>query len=536
MPCPNCHCPPCLALAGPPDPSTGFALPPPEVMTKNRTPTNSEMAHSLDIIRFIEKTIPKMQVLIDDLEKRKAELLNVASAHKATISPLRTFPPELLARIFMEFVAMTEWRGSSYQSFSPFLLMGVCSQWRRIVLHTPQLWTRIAGAPPMIDSWITHSKELPFDLELDLVSSDSYPILKALIPYSHRWEHINFSLGPDFPSVLARARTRLHSLKTLKLSFDNTDGGTVDFCEVAPQLTEIDLAGIHEPVVIQLPWEQLVVCTLDNSGLALYVLQHATNLRTFHLDMANLVDPPWLSTPRDPHSYHQGLENLTVRWSIADPSINSFFSSITLPSLRTLDIDFDSSWIDDIVEPADLTASNMSGFFERSCKHLTTLRLAEIPVFPDDLMMCLALTPSLVSLDIHFGSESDWLGADWDELLAAFDVNLPGYILPCLRSLSFRGHPTFSEELLDDVIASRRDINPTDDRVTLLESLTLECSIPSDQSTSRLPQFHRFVSGGLNITYERYWDIYNSIQAGSSKPPRVVDEMVLVLEKFFRKS
>ncbi|KAF8882567.1 hypothetical protein BD779DRAFT_1648061, partial [Infundibulicybe gibba] len=201
-------------------------------MTANRAPTNLEVAYSRDIIRFTEKNIPQIQTAIEDLEKRKAELLDLISTHKAAISPLRSFPPELLARIFTEFVAMAEWCGTSHQIFSPFLLMAICSRWRRIALDTPRLWTRILGAPPMIDSWITRSKELPLDLELDLASSYSYPILKALIPHSHRWEHVDFSLGLD-SSILARVRNRLPSLKKLTLFFGNTDGGNVDFCEVA---------------------------------------------------------------------------------------------------------------------------------------------------------------------------------------------------------------------------------------------------------------------------------------------------------------
>ncbi|KAF8882565.1 hypothetical protein BD779DRAFT_1626700, partial [Infundibulicybe gibba] len=174
MPCLNCHCPSCLALADPSRavPSTGFALLPPELMTENRAPTNSEIAYSQDVIRFAEKTVPLIQATIDDLEKRKAELSGLINTHKAAISPLRTFPPELLAEIFMAFVTM-ECPRTPTERCSPFMLMGICSRWRGIVLNTPRLWTRISGAPSMIDSWIIQSRELPLSLELDLDSYDS---------------------------------------------------------------------------------------------------------------------------------------------------------------------------------------------------------------------------------------------------------------------------------------------------------------------------------------------------------------------------
>ncbi|KAF8882554.1 hypothetical protein BD779DRAFT_919171 [Infundibulicybe gibba] len=512
MPCPNCRCPSCLALVDPLTLSTSeFSPPPAELMTTNRAPAFSEVAYARGVIRFVDKTVSVVQGMIDGLEKRKAELLDFASTHKVTISPLRTFPPELLAKIFLDFVTV-ERPHTPRPSRSPFMLMGICSRWRRIVLDTPRLWTQILGASPMVNSRITRSKELPLYLELNFNSSNSYPVLEALIPHSRRWEHINFSLGLNSRSALARVRAHLSSLKRLVLFFGNTTG-TVDFCEVAPQLTEIRLMGIHQPVIIKLPWEQLVVCALDNSGLALYVLQHAKNLRTCHLDMSDLEDPSWLSTPRDPHACHPGLDTLVIHWSLVDPSIDSFFSSITLPSLRTLEIDFDSAYLDYIIDDdsPELACRTMSGFFKRSSEHLSTLNLANIPFSPSILIECLALVPSLVSLDIQFDK---WYAIS-NELLHRLNASLHGYILPRLRSLSLQGPSVFSEESLDALVTSRRHINPTNDGVALLENLTLKCSIPGGQSTDRLPRFHRFVLGGLSITYGKDWDVYNSIQAGS---------------------
>ncbi|KAF8882570.1 hypothetical protein BD779DRAFT_1542593 [Infundibulicybe gibba] len=368
----------------------------------------------------------------------------------------------------------------------------------------------------MIDTWIVRSKELPLYLELDFDSPDSYPVLEALIPHSYRWEYVNFSLEPDSLAVLARVRARLHSLKRLNLFFGGVTG-TVDFCEVAPRLTEIKLAGNYEPAVIKLPWEQLRVCTVDNSGVALYVLQHAKDLQTFHLDMngGSDFDAPWLPMPRGPHAHHPGLETLIIEGT---PDMAFFFSSITLPSLRTLEVSFGDIDSDDDSDEEDAKDRSelvpiISTFLERSSKHLTTLILTNIPFPPNGLIKCLAIVPSLVSLDIQF-DQQDVIN---DKLLHALNVNLPGYILPRLRSLSLRGPGMFSEERLDAVVTSRRDIRPTNDEVALLENLTLECSIPLGQSTRRLPRIHRFVCGGLNITYGAGWSIYNSIQTDRSE-------------------
>ncbi|KAF8882579.1 hypothetical protein BD779DRAFT_919926 [Infundibulicybe gibba] len=419
MPCPNCGCCSCRALIGSPiSAADRFSLPPSELTTTNLAPANSEVMHSRDVIRSAEGTVPLIQAMIDDLERRKAELLSLIRVHKAISSPLRSFPLELLATIFAEFITIT--RYSYPRRSSPLLLlMSICSRWRTIVLETPQLWTRIWGAPPAINSWIARSRELPLHLELELDSPDLYPVLEALVPHAHRWERVRFSCaGLNSLLVLERVRTHLHSLKTLHLHFGSA-AGTIDFCEVAPQLTDVGLTGIYGPIIIKLPWEQLRSCTLDNSEFALDVLQRARNLQTCRLVMTYItVDNigAWSSTPGDPHSC-PGLDTLIVCWSTDDPNINTFFSSITLPSLRTLEIDFDSDFVmsdsdyDDCSDLDDLDDSDhttadqstmasitMSRFFGRSSTHLNTLTLIGIPFsssgLADALHLHLPLFPS----------------------------------------------------------------------------------------------------------------------------------------------
>ncbi|KAF8882571.1 hypothetical protein BD779DRAFT_1542605, partial [Infundibulicybe gibba] len=373
MPCPDCRCPSCLTLVGSTIPSTKFKPPPSEFMTSNRAATNLEVAYSRDVISASETAISLIRTATDDLERRRAELLGLISGHKV-----------LLAEIFTQFVTMMK---SDYRQdlTPPLMLMGICSRWRRIVLNTPRLWTKILQAHPMIDSWISRSGVLPLHVELDLFHPSSHPALEALIPHSHRWEHVNFDLTASSISTLARVKSRLHSLKRLDLSFSDVTG-TVDFCEVAPQLTEIMLETIFEPIIIKLPWEQL----------RHYALQHAKNLRVLHLD---------------------------TKYKAPEP-----------PTIR-----FDHDWAVtgfDIVEAdrAEL-ASALAGFFERSCTRLNRLELIGVPFSQSALIGCLTFSPSLVSFDIQF--DQRWYAID-DELLHRLDVRCPTHILPRIRSLSLR--------------------------------------------------------------------------------------------------
>ncbi|KAF8883105.1 hypothetical protein BD779DRAFT_1540661 [Infundibulicybe gibba] len=159
-----------------------------------------------------------VQAMVDDLRKRKAELLDLIDKHKAAVLPLRYFPPELLVEIFGHAVTMVHAR-LFMEHPPPLMLMEVCTRWRRIVLDTPRLWTRILANHPMIDSWITRSRELPLRIELDLSSAASAYALETLIPHSHRWQHIDICLYEPNSDILECVRTRLDSLESLNLSF-----------------------------------------------------------------------------------------------------------------------------------------------------------------------------------------------------------------------------------------------------------------------------------------------------------------------------
>ncbi|KAF8880428.1 hypothetical protein BD779DRAFT_1473882 [Infundibulicybe gibba] len=359
------------------------------------------------------------------------------------------------------------------------------------------------------ESCPNRSGALPLLVNLNFICPGSHLALEALIPHSHRWERATLSIISDSNSDLARVRTRLDSLKYLSLYFGGTTG-TVDFCQVAPRLTEIELEEIHEPVTIKLPWEQLEICTLDNAEITHYVLQHAKNLRVLHLS-TYYGTPHLMSMPRNPHSYYQGLSTLNMWWRRSAPGIQ-LFSSITLPSLQTLKICFGFFGFDkgmDNIRRANVEAGRaevvpvLAGFFERSCAHLSTLTLTDIPFSQSGLIRCLELAPSLVSLDIQFDGECHGIRTTNEELLRRLNVGHPNHILLRLHSLSLRGPGMIPEELLDSLIASRRDIDPTNDGVALLENLTLERPIRHDWVKIQLP-FQRFVSGGLNFTYREY--------------------------------
>ncbi|KAF8874024.1 hypothetical protein BD779DRAFT_1678915 [Infundibulicybe gibba] len=139
---------------------------------------------------------------MSDLVEQMGGVLHFIDIHRASISPLKAFPPELLVAIFTEYINIVTdpWIMPTHPE-PPLNLMWICSQWRAIVLDTPQLWTKISSSTPMVDLWVNRSKELPLDLKLDL-SLDDVSVLDALIPHAHRWERVDLALKPDHHSIL----------------------------------------------------------------------------------------------------------------------------------------------------------------------------------------------------------------------------------------------------------------------------------------------------------------------------------------------
>ncbi|KAF8877801.1 hypothetical protein BD779DRAFT_1234948 [Infundibulicybe gibba] len=128
-----------LLLGGPP---AAEELPPPpsSLTTTNRAPTYSETAHCRDAIDSAEEAILQVRAMVNDLERQKAKLLEFIDAHRVAISPLRSFPPELLEEVF---ASMLLWRAHWHPSVPhPSCSCGYALGGGNC-FDTPRLWTKI---------------------------------------------------------------------------------------------------------------------------------------------------------------------------------------------------------------------------------------------------------------------------------------------------------------------------------------------------------------------------------------------------------
>ncbi|KAF8876673.1 hypothetical protein BD779DRAFT_156718 [Infundibulicybe gibba] len=422
---------------------------------------------------------------------------------------LGEFPPELLTKIFAAVVDKELRRRGHGRRSLALRLTWVCSRWRGIVLDTPHLWSRIQlnldSRPSLVvlEHYLTRSKQAPLSLAITSYGvhqrGDLWtPFLNILIPEAYRWEHVVFHIAEwGFQFALAPIKGHLHSLKSLTLSFLNTDGRILDVYEGAPQLTMVDVSGLGRPECIMLPWPQLRECYLYEISTALHVLQVSRNLVFCRLSWI------WVrhSLPPMDRIYNSSLKTLeiTPHTSLDDDlGCRHFVSLLTLPSLQTLKCA-------PIRQPVDSALwQSFFPFLQRSARLLTNLTLRRLPFSLAELLECLELAPCLRYLNLKYDYENEYFAFD-NEFMHRLDANRPGCLAPLLTSLSIHGPAVFDETSVAGMVTSRRHISSHNMvEIALLEYLVLGCSSPSSTSDP-LPSLDCFVSEGLKVTYKHSW-------------------------------
>ncbi|THU78318.1 hypothetical protein K435DRAFT_572604, partial [Dendrothele bispora CBS 962.96] len=112
------------------------------------------------------------------LHTRKEKLSSYIHKHRQLLSPIRRFPPEMIAELFTYCLPSTH-PPTRDPSEAPLLLTLVCKQWREIALRTPYLWSAlhiyvsdtcdegfVERRKNKIKQWLERSGNLPISLSL----------------------------------------------------------------------------------------------------------------------------------------------------------------------------------------------------------------------------------------------------------------------------------------------------------------------------------------------------------------------------------
>ncbi|KAF8876672.1 hypothetical protein BD779DRAFT_1559946 [Infundibulicybe gibba] len=484
-PDPHCGCTSCHSLSATSLISyTDLPPPPSSLISSNRAPSDSEITHSRTAIYYLENHLKNTIATDKEPRDMEAQIVTaglVRNAHKVILSPLRRFPPELLAEIFTAVVS-----GG------------------KVALDSLHLWTKVGidliFKPEPLLSWLKQymvwSKHAPLHLTVECWGLEEVPetrngVLNIITPHAHRWEHVDFSPAEwDFQFELAPIRGHLDSLRSLRLSFSYSEPERriLDVYEHAPYLTTLILEGASSLELVKLPWRQIKACQCDEFTTALHAIQFAENLLSCHLYMDIFASiPPTQDVLAQ--VCNTNLKILEVaRGTIHGDSLCLFFSSLTLPSLRILKIQPQTELVS-----SDFWLGFFS-FFHRSCRLLTTLKLRGLPFPFAEFTQILELVPQLVSLDIGCDYIYERGNGEFDnEFMDHLNANYPGCLVPCLTSLSIHGQAVFDEASVVGMVASRRRISSS--------------NMNAVATSGPLPSLREFVLEGLMLAYEPPWEV-----------------------------
>jgi len=417
----------------------------------------------------IDEEIGDITVQLEKLSKEKEDLDRQIKAHRLLISPARRLSPDVIQRIF--FYCLPSDRNPVLSSREAPLLLGrICSQWRHIVLATPNLWaavhiTILADPTPMtlplgdaaptlqtdhatraqaMAAWLSRSEPFPLSISIhhsrldNAAGSPIYQYLDVILSFMMRWKQIHISVPHQVWNDFV-PRIRATDVPLLeKIHFDNTIGyhSVLSSPDTrprresgilrAPKLRSVSLVQF-EPHVFHLPlcWNQLTELSLSGpipawrtiEGLSisesLAILTFCPNLEYFSVQLSFTG-----FTALTNGDYGLPRVTMTKLFGLAvtetnDTDSSPFFCHITAPVLRHLK--FRRTSPGSYIHPLDFTQSHslrsihipLEMFIRRVNKPIEEFELDALFMSETDVIKCLKLMPGLKKLSLWSCGSTD---------------------------------------------------------------------------------------------------------------------------------
>ena len=377
------------------------------------------------IVPQLDDDISHLQMLLDELRRKREPLLNFIAEQNTILAPIRRLPAEILAKIF---VLCMNYDTSSFDPMqSPLLVGRVCRGWRQVALSTQKLWSSITvtnyrSSSKMVKLWMSRAISAPLTIHLDSTYRSAGEIESAiavLVQYCDRWQHLDMNFYRTPPSCLTSIRRNLPLLESLRI---RSSTAFVNIFEVAPHLHTLSLDSWTSRIRLKVPWSQLteleteVSCSTDG----LYTLKLMPNLVKCTMHKSNN------SGSVLPHN----ITILTLShlrfFCLLSIRPDNIFNHLHLPTISALRIRYQDKW-----QTSDTRWYSRQPFISLLSSH--TLRKLEIEdglsKYEDSTHIAhfLQAMPALEELHLR-GLDSRWVTADLLHLLtrrANTDVLVP---------------------------------------------------------------------------------------------------------------
>ena len=468
----------------------------------------------------LDVELDRVQEVVKQLSRRRDEISEHITKHKAFLSPVRGIPDEVLAEIFICCLPQFEREGKRSSSFrrlqAPLLLAQICSRWRAIALSTQKLWSfiHIDYGPLTAESdvaqmslWLersgTHLLSLVLRERIDpsnYTHEDRALILDTILSSSRRWQDVEICALRETVDYLSPIRNALPALQSVALRMNNTNFQQPCICdafEIAPALRTVDLGVDVLPTTFKFPWIHLTDFashdTMFTPPECLEILRLCPRLISCWFGI--LYDHP--IEPTTPPLQHFHLINFRLP---PESHLGSFFDCLTLPALGAVCLDqAQTSVTQGWPGPQFLNLLRRS-----SCTlHKFTWALDSVKI--ENILPCLEIMPDLKELQIFPD-----LGHSLPELLKSLTLGKPDgaerQLCPKLQAIQLSVDHAFDAKVLSDFVKSRRNIDTVRDGVVRFRCIRL-LPVPMHwEPEMRLRDLKKFEDNGLDILVQDLGD------------------------------
>jgi hypothetical protein len=493
-----------------------------QTLGPRRVPSDTEANEIQNVISYaesdlykVENEIDRVQEVLSQLCRRRDEISEHISNHRALLSPVRKVPDELLAEIFTYCLPWFSEKKAKNNAFlrreAPLLLAQICSRWRTVAISTQELWSfiRIEYGKFTLHRdmanmalWLERSGTYPLSLVLhernearrNDVDNDkiSSPMLDILLPTSYRWRYAEILVTRNTICNLSPIKGTLPLLQSLAIGVYGSGYDfvplTCDVFDIAPKLRSLGILGYGMmSVTLSIPWHLLTefACydTPYGATRCLDILRHCPNLsscsfRTLH------------DTPVDPSThplYHPKLRSLSIP---PEYPVGAVFDRLTVPALRVVHLKEAR-----LSSSLDWPGAHFLNLLKRSGCTLKKCTWGLASVSVENIKPYLEAMPDLEELAIETS-----LGWALPELLQALCLGMADEARNCfcpkLKAIQLSVDHTLNAQDLYNFVKSRWNIGGVPCNIGRLQSIRLSLRGLDKKVLRCLKEFQ---DGGLDV-------------------------------------
>ncbi|KAJ7681976.1 hypothetical protein DFH06DRAFT_284956 [Mycena polygramma] len=445
----------------------------------NCAPSQFEAEQIIQLIHQGEETISQLDDEISRTSDTLAKLQQRRETHREEIrslrglvSPIRRFPPEILAEIFVLCMrdSILLRSSTSFDPCQPPLLFGrVSSIWRTISLTTPRLWNNLRLSPKtpvtrgvvsFAELFVQRSRPIPLRLDMDIVASEYIGTpLTVMWSFSSRLVFLRLEVPlPYLQPLVGMPDHMFPALRSLEIHITSCPSRlpslvrTITAFATSSLLQSLELTTPRPMAFLRLlphfPWAQLATFHLKSSDSPL--LTRSILSKCTALENCSIIVRDY---PTHPHPVVDvescilpEMRTFTYVGSVdeeeEDEDTVQFLKVFSFPNLRSLSLGM-------IPECGQI----LSELHQRSQFGLETLTLNPAHSTTEEIIDLLSKLPTLKNLGLTHNDD----GAE-DALLKALthsELDTRIVILPQLESLAIRVAPNTRNSVLFDMIESR---------------------------------------------------------------------------------